>query len=125
MLTIDERIKDDGTRECVTLDVHERRLVLQVGAGVPLYLPIDVLDRVMARYGKPLAPDVALSPDELLVVGEGRVLHRLRHRARYDVIAKDYLVWTAPEQEPCAALAITIAAALVHLGQAACDAQRN
>jgi len=41
----------------------------------------------------------------------------LRHRARYDVIARDFLVLTRPDAPPLAELSTSIAAALVHLAR--------
>jgi hypothetical protein len=118
MLTIDQRIRDDGTIESVTLEVRAGDLFLQVGSETATSLPVEIVEAVMTRYGKPLAPDVRLE-GESLEVGGGRVLRHLRHLARYDVIARDFLVWTAPGQEPVAELAVTVAAAIVHLAQVA------
>jgi len=73
-----------------------------------------VLDAVMKRYGKALAPDVVVSGPTLALEG-GRTLSSLRHRARYDVIARDFLVYSAPGSEPFAELASSIAAALSFL----------
>jgi hypothetical protein len=71
----------------------------------------------MERYGKPLADGIALDGPSL-ELGEGRALHRIRHRGRYDVIARDFLVWTTPGQEPLAELAVAVSGALVHLSKA-------
>jgi hypothetical protein len=117
VLTIDERIKEDGTRELVTLDVEAGELVLTVGSEC-MRLPVEALDRVMARYGKPLAPEILLDGPSLHA-GGGRVLYGLRHLARYDVIARDYLVWSTPVQEPLAELAVSVTAALLHLAKVA------
>jgi hypothetical protein len=117
VLTIDERIQEDGTRETVTLDVEAEELVITVGAE-HIRLPVEALDRVMARYGKPLAPEILLD-GPFLDAGGGRVLHRLRHLARYDVIARDFLVWSTPGHEPVAELAVSVTAALLHLAKAA------
>jgi hypothetical protein len=118
LLTISERIRDDGTREAVTLEAHGGALWLRVGDDPPDALPEDGLERVMKRYGKPLSPDVELRGPRL-DVGAGRELWMLRHLARYDVIAKDFLVWLAPGEEPLAELAVGVTAALVHLARAA------
>jgi hypothetical protein len=117
VLIIDERIREDGARETVTLDFDHGELVLTVGTESN-GLPVDALARVMERYGRPLAPEIALT-GTALNVGEGRVLRLLRHRAYYDVIARDFLVWSAPGREPLAELAVTITSALVHLARAA------
>lgn len=114
MLTISERIQDDGTRETVTLDAQGGELWVRVGSGSPARLPEGALEGVMTRYGKPLAGDIRLDGPGL-DVGGGGVLRLLRHLARYDVIARDYLVWSAPGREPLAELAVAVSAALVHL----------
>jgi hypothetical protein len=116
VLTIDERIKEDGTRELVTLDVEAGELVLTVGSEC-MRLPVEALDRVMARYGKPLAPEILLDGPSLHA-GGGRVLYGLRHLARYDVIARDYVTYSVPGHDALCALATTVAGALAHLGRA-------
>ena len=50
-------------------------------------------------------------------LGGGRTLQRIRHLARYDVIARDFLVWCAPGREPLVELAVTISGALEHLAR--------
>ena len=120
MLTISERILDDGTLETVTLDVRGGELSVRIGSGSPARLPDGALERVMTRYGKPLAADIRLDGPSL-DLGGGAVLRLLRHLARYDVIARDYLVWSAPGREPLAELAVAISAALVHLARLAGD----
>jgi hypothetical protein len=117
MLTLDERINDDGAGQKVTLDVDEGRLAIRVGDGAPAYLPVEALDRVMARYGKPLADGIMLEGPSLEIACAG-TLHRIRHRARYDVIARDFLVWTRPGEDPLVELATSISAALLHLAKA-------
>jgi hypothetical protein len=47
----------------------------------------------------------------------GRRISLLRYRARYDVIAKDFLVFEAPNRAPVAELATSVAAALAHLAR--------
>jgi hypothetical protein len=87
---------------------------LRVTIGDQSYeLPRDVLEKVMERYGKPLAEGIEL-PDGL-PIGDGCTLHLLRHRARYDVIARDFLVLSRPTKQPLAELATTICAALAFL----------
>jgi len=119
-LLLDERIQDDGTRESVTLDVDEDELVIRVGDGPPARLPTRALERVMARYGKPLAEGISLEGPSLEIRGAG-TLHRIRHRARYDVIARDFLVFTTPgstgHADARVELATSVAAALVHLAR--------
>jgi hypothetical protein len=57
----------------------------------------------------------------MLDLGDGRVLRHIRHLGRYDVIARDYLTYSVPTQEPLCALATTVAGALAHLGRAAAE----
>ena len=52
-------------------------------------------------------------------LGDAGVLYCIRHRGRYDVIARDFVVWAAPGREPVAELATSVSAALVHLAKAA------
>jgi hypothetical protein len=75
-----------------------------------------VFETVMHRYGKELADDIVVSGPTLELAGERRI-SLLRHRARYDVIAKDFLVFEAPNRAPVAELATTVAAALAHLAR--------
>jgi hypothetical protein len=70
----------------------------------------------MKRYGKALADDIVVSGPTLELEG-GRRVSLLRHRARYDVIAKDFLVYEAPNREPVAELATSVSAALAHLAR--------
>jgi hypothetical protein len=116
VLTIGEKIRDDGSRERVTLEMEGGEVCLRVGGAAPARLPEGAIGHVMARYGKPLAEEIALV-GPAFEVGDGR-LRLLRHRARYDVIARDFLVWEAPGEEPVAELAVAVTAALVHLASA-------
>jgi hypothetical protein len=120
MLTIHEYLTEDGSSETVALDVDGGALVVHVGKEPPVTLPILALARVMDRYGKPLAEGIAIDGPKL-DVDEGRALYRIRHRARYDVIARDFLVWTAHDREPVAELAVAVCGALVHLAKVAAD----
>jgi hypothetical protein len=95
-------------------------LVLEDGASrVNLLLPDGALDAVMARFGKPLDPAASVHEVASLDLGAGSVLRHVRHLARYDVIARDYVVSESPGREPLCALATTVAGALEHLARAA------
>jgi hypothetical protein len=76
-------------------------------------VPIAFLDAVMKRYGRPLADDVVLEGPQLRV--HGRTLAKLRHLARYDVIAKDFLVVRGVADEPLVELSTSVSAALDYL----------
>jgi hypothetical protein len=81
-------------------------------------LPHGALYAVLARFGAPFDEDARSSLIASLQLGEGESLRLVRHLAGYDVIARDYLVYEHPNGEALCALAATVAAALLHLGQA-------
>nr|HEX4312641.1 hypothetical protein [Kofleriaceae bacterium] len=113
-LLLDERILADG-RHCSTwasMDGGRVRIADDGDSGA--LLSVTALDRVMARYGKPLADDVAAGGDTL-DCGDGRSLRRLRFHAVVDATGRDYLVWERPGEEPVAVLATTATAALRYL----------
>lgn len=116
-LKIDERTREDGSLAGVFLAVEEGGLVVVV-EDERLPLPEGALAAVMARFGGPLEPSEALAPVAQLELGDGKVLRHARHLARYDVIARDFLVYDVAGAEPTCALATTVAGALVHLGRA-------
>ncbi len=117
MLTIHEWHSDDGAHHRVRISAAGGELVVQAGDAAPVTLPVLALERVMERYGKPLAEDVPVD-GPTLALGDGRSLVRIRHRGRYDVIARDFLVWSVPGHEPLAELAVAVSGALVHLAEA-------
>ena len=112
------RQRDDGALERTRLSREHGELRIRIDHEPALALPDGALERVMRRYGRPLADNVA-AEGPALDLGGGRALRRLRFRPRYDVIARDYLVLEEPGQEPLAELAIAVTAALVHLARAA------
>jgi hypothetical protein len=123
-LIIHERVLTDGKSERTWLEVEGGTLSLgsdgainadagHAGANQAI-VELGVLDAVMKRYGRPLAEDVIASGPMLELEG-GRTLSLLRHRARYDVIAKDFLVYQVPGHEPVAELAASVTAALTYL----------
>lgn len=83
-----------------------------------LALPAGALGAVMRRFGAPLEEREALALVGELALGDEHLRH-VRHRARYDVIARDYIVYEAPGRPPQCALATTVAGALEHLARAA------
>jgi hypothetical protein len=122
-LTIHEWTTADGSRATIDLAVEDGALVVRVQGESPVALPMGVLGRVMERYGKPLADGVALD-GPVIDLGDGCTLRRIRHLARYDVIARDFLVWSAPGREPLVELAVTISGALTHLAKSHTQAMR-
>jgi hypothetical protein len=82
-------------------------------------LPDGALKAVMTRFGAPLDPAQRFLTVASLDLEPGQSLCHVRHLAPYDVIAKDYLVYSAPETDaPLCAPASTVAAALGHHGRA-------
>jgi hypothetical protein len=81
-------------------------------------LPHGALYAVLARFGAPFDEDARSTLIATLDLTEGELLRHVRHLAGYDVIARDYLVYEHPNGEALCALAATVAAALLHLGQA-------
>ncbi|HSO37745.1 MAG TPA: hypothetical protein VLT33_34700 [Labilithrix sp.] len=90
-------------------------LTLIVG-GEARPLPDGALAAVMRRFGKPLEMD-APPAEETLDLGDGHALSRFRFLRRYDVIARDYLVYVAPGAEPSCEMATAVTAALEHLAR--------
>jgi hypothetical protein len=122
-MKIHETAKADGSLAAVDLRVEGDELVIAVNDenDRPLALPGGALERVMQRYGAPLEDGTKLTEVAAIDLGNGARLRHVRHLARYDVIAKDWLVYEreGEGEEPLCALANTVAAALVHLARAA------
>jgi len=116
MLKIDETSSSTGGLAPVFLRMSGAALEI-VGAGGDLALPLPdgALAAVMARYGAPYDPDAPVAVVDSLSLGGAGVLRHVRHLAGYDVIARDYLVYDAPEVAPLCALSTTVARGLEHL----------
>lgn len=117
-LKVHETTKADGSLAPVFLTVEDGIAAIASEEGT-FVLPDGAVEAVMARFGKPLEPSEPLVDAGALELSDGSVLRHVRHRARYDVIARDYLVYEASGREPMCALATTVAGALEHLGRAA------
>jgi hypothetical protein len=117
-LLLFEWTRDAGELERMWLCDEGAALELRHGSGesLQLALPANAVDIVMRRYGKPLAEDLDPTEPEFRLQS-GASLARFRHLARFDVIARDYLVYRSTETEALAALAAPIAAALRHLAK--------
>ncbi len=110
MLLLDERIKPDGAhvRTWATFEAGRVRITDEDGATGEL--SVLAVDRVMCRYGRALAHEVALEGDVLMCAGYR--LRRLRYHAIVDAESRDYLVWERPDGEPLACVATMVTAAL-------------
>lgn len=120
MLKIHETTAAGGDLCSVFLRVDDGALAL-VSASEVLALPGTALTSVMKRFGAPLDAAARVLEIGALDLGEAGVLRHVRHLARFDVIARDYLTLSVPGQEPLCALATTVAGALGHLGRACRD----
>jgi hypothetical protein len=117
-MKIHETTKPDGSLTPMHLVVLDGEIVLE-GEDGAFVLPGGTLARVMARYGAPVEDGAKLADVDALDLGGGARLRYVRHLARFDVIAKDWLVYEADGAEPLCALANTVAGALAHLTRAA------
>ncbi len=118
MLKIHETTTARGELSCVFLRLEDGVLAITSDEGTHA-LPEAALDSVMTRFGAPLDLAERLAEVAVLDLGDGRVLRQVRHLARYDVIARDYVTYSVPGREPLCALATTVTGALAHLGRAA------
>jgi len=118
MLKIHETTTASGGLSSVFLRLEDGVLAIVSDEGT-FALVEGALDAVMARFGAPLEPAERVAEIERIELGDGRALRHVRHLARGDVIARDYVVYEVFGQEPRCALATTVAAALAHLGRAA------
>jgi hypothetical protein len=118
MLKIHETTTTSGGLSSVFLRLEGGVLAIVSNEGT-FELAEGALDAVMARFGSPLEPAERVAEIATLELGDGRALRHVRHLARGDVIARDYVVYDLPGQEPRCALATTVAGALAHLGRAA------
>lgn len=126
-LLLDERILGDGTHARTYASFVDGHVRVADEHGPEGALSIDALDRVMVRYGVPLDDGIATDRDgrnasgpdhawgELLDLGDGRRLRRLRYRTPVDADGRDYLVWDRPGEPPLAVIATHATAALRYL----------
>jgi hypothetical protein len=113
-LLVHERTSADGASERTWLELLDQALFLRIDQAFSAKVELSILEAVMRRYGRPLADDVVAAGPTLELEGK-RTLCLFRHRARYDVIARDFLVYAAPGQETLVELAASVTAALVYL----------
>jgi hypothetical protein len=117
-MKIHETTNADGSLAETHLRVVDGDLVVEAAEGT-FALPDGALARVMVRYGAPVDEGTTLTEVDALALAGGARLRHVRHLARFDVIAKDWLVYEARGEEPICALANTVARALAHLARVA------
>jgi hypothetical protein len=117
MLKIHETLEPSGDTSFVHLTIDDGTLAVAVD-GETLAIGEDALAAVMARFGGPLETSEPLIAVDALDLGGGRLVRHVRHLARYDVIARDFVVYDVPGRDSLCALAITVSGALVHLARA-------
>jgi hypothetical protein len=121
-LKIHELILPNGELSSVFLRRDADRLLLASDEG-ELRLPAGALRAVMLRYGAPFDPHAMSQSHGVLELSAGASLRHVRHLAGYDVIARDYLVYSEPGLESVCAMATNVAGALRYLALAARDAK--
>jgi len=119
VLVLAERIRPDSShaRTWAEPSADGAALLVADDDGVQGVLPILAVDRVMTRYGRPLEDGLANDGDldGSIALAGGYRLRSFRFHAIVDAEARDYLVWERPGEEPLAAIAATVAAALKFL----------
>lgn len=121
-LKIHETLTTTGEAACVYLTVEDGALAIALD-DVTFPLGSEALDAVMARYGGPVEPSERLIEVAAIALAGGRTVRHVRHLARYDVIARDFVVYDVPGRDSVCALAITVSAALAHLARATAAAR--
>jgi len=117
MLKIHEITEADGSLTEVAVAVEAGAVGL-VTAGKFLPLPAGAVDAVVRRFGGPLEPSETLREVGVLPLPDGRAIRHVRHLARFDVIARDYVALTpAGADDEYVALATTVAGAWMHLAR--------
>lgn len=116
MLLLDERIQADGSHARTWASASGERVAIRDDDGTAGELSVAALDRVMARYARPLEPDLAKQiAGEALELPGGIRLRRWRYHAPVDATGRDYLVWERPGEEPVAVIATMATAAIRYL----------
>ncbi len=106
----------DGALAKVVLTVDAGEIVFRAGSEAPVALPERVLTAVVERYGAPFDESEAVAVVAALTLPSGATLSHVRHLARFDVVARDYLVHApaGAHEKTCASSAV-VAGAIEHL----------
>ncbi|MBK6694213.1 MAG: hypothetical protein IPG50_18700 [Myxococcales bacterium] len=121
-LTLHESASPSGELYKVSLDVREGTLIIVCGAEA-FAVPDGALAATMARYGGPFDPTERVADAGVLALGATERLRHVRHLARFDVVARDFVVHESPNQEALCALATTVAGALEFVARASAGAR--
>ncbi len=111
-MLVDERSRGDRL-ERVELLLEDAAVAMYVDHTRIGELSVEAVVHVMRRYGKPLEEGITI-PDGGVRLSPTARLTMLRFLARYDVIARDWLVLVTPE-ETVGELAVTVVRVLEHL----------
>jgi hypothetical protein len=123
VLTLHEHIEENGVRVSTTIDVVDGDLAITVDGIALGSISREAIGIIFDRYAKPLADGVSLDGCPSLDLGDGSRICALRHRAIYDVIARDFVVLVRRDREPYAELSTMIAGAATHIAQASSRAR--
>ena len=116
MFKIHEFSSEAGELSSVSLRLVGEQLEITSKDGT-WPLPEAAVHAVLARFGAPFDESARFTTLARFSLPNGAELSHVRHLSRYDVIARDYIVYRTPGDALCA-LATTVAAALLHLGRA-------
>jgi hypothetical protein len=114
---IDEAIRADSSTVRTHLSLDGDHVRIEVDGGTSGALSAAAVAHVVRRYARPLDADVFAELDRTprLELGGGLALAVLHWRAAVDAAGRDWLVLLAPGEDPHAALATGVAAALRYL----------
>lgn len=114
-LVLSEITEADGSLTPVRLAVEGGDLVVAVGDAAAI-VPEPLVAAIVARYGAPFDEGESVTHVGALVLASGATLAHVRHLARFDVVARDYVVYGAAGAtvKSCASSTV-VAGALRHL----------
>lgn len=116
-LLIDEHILADSSVVRTHLRVDGANVRIDVDGGTSGALSAGAVVHVIRRYARPLDADILplLDAAPRLALADGSAIALLHWRAAVDAAGRDWLVLLTPDNEPQAALANGVAAALRYL----------
>jgi hypothetical protein len=116
-LLIDEAIRADSSTVRTHLSLDGAHVRIEVDGGTSGALSAAAVAHVVRRYARPLDADLIPLLDDAprLALPDGSALVLLHWRAAVDAAGRDWLVLMTSADEPHAALATGVAAALRYL----------